>query len=227
MKKFTIFTIAFALVCALAFGISVNAADNQAYKAGDTVTVEFTLGDTMRNGDYTITYNPDALTFEDVTPAASKNDDPVAGKVVVSFNSAKADKVVATFTAKTITEDASAQVSLVPQKFRNTSGNLVDVQTASKSVTVSAQPTENEVVENDVVKNDVVENNVVENDVVENDVVENNVVENEVKTPSTTNTTKNDNDDKKTYDQTGANVAIVAVIALAVVLGSAIVIKRK
>ena len=233
MKKFTIFTIAFALVCALAFGISVYADDNSAYKAGDTVTVKFSLGDTMRNGDYTINYNSDALTFVKVSPATSANDDPVAGKVVVSFNSAEATEVVATFTAKTITADASAQVSLVPELFRNTSGNKVDVQTASQSVTVSAQPTEeNKVVENDVVDNEVVENEVKDNEVVENevtnnDVVENNVAENEVDTPSTTNTVKNDDDDKKTYDQTGANVAIVAVIALAVVLGSAFVIKRK
>ena len=233
MKKFTILTIAFALVCALAFGISVNAADNSAYKAGDTVTVKFSLGDTMRNGDYTINYNSDALTFVNVTPANSKNDDPEAGKVVVSFNSAEATEVDATFTAKATTEDVSAQVSLVPEKFRNTSGNLVDVQTASKSVTVSAQPdvenetVENNVVENEVTKNEVVKNETVVNDTVENDVVENNVVENEVDTPSTTNTVKNDDDDKKTYDQTGANIAIVAVIALAVVLGSAIVIKRK
>ena len=227
MKKFTILTIAFALVCALAFGISVNAADNTAYKAGDTVTVKFSLGDTMRNGDYTINYNSDALTFVKVTPATSANDNPEEGKVVVSFNSAEATEVVATFTAKTITADASAQVSLVPELFRNTSGNKVDVQTASQSVTVSAQPTENEVVENEVTKNEVVKNETVVNDTVENDVVENNVVENEVDTPSTTNTVKNDDDDKKTYDQTGANIAIVAVIALAVVLGSAIVIKRK
>ena len=219
MKKITILSIVIALVLACAFGISVNAADNSSFKAGDSVVVKFALGDTMKNGDYTITYNPDALEFKSVTPSASAKNDSEAGKVVVTFFGAEATEVVATFTAKTVTDATSAQVSLVPEKFKNTSGEnkTADVKPATQTVTVTPSSTEENVVKNEVPSNEVNDNVVADNE----------VIENEVKTPVTTNTVKNDNDDKATYDQTGANIAIVAVVALAVVLGSAFVIKRK
>ena len=223
MKKITILSIVIALVLACAFGISVNAADNASFKAGDTVVVEFDLKGTMQNGDYTITYNPDALEFKSVTPSASDKNDPEAGKVVVTFFGVEATEVVATFTAKTVTDATSAQVSLVPGKLRNTNGEdkAAEVKPATQTVTVTPSSTEENEVGNEVINE--VPSNEVGNEV-SNEVA--NEVANEVSSPATSNTVNND-DDKATYDQTGANIAIVAVVALAVVLGSAFVIKRK
>ncbi len=221
MKKITILSIVIALVLACAFGISVNAADNASFKAGDTVVVEFDLKGTMQNGDYKVTYNDDVLTFKSITPCAdgaayTKN----AGEVVASFFT-PAQKVVVTFTAKADSTVEAANVTLVPKLFTNTEGEDVNVQAGSPVVTVTPAAIEENVVENEVINE--VPANEVENEV-SNEVA--NEVSNEVSTPATSNTVNND-DDKTTYDQTGANIAIVAVVALAVVLGSAIVIKRK
>ena len=56
MKKFTIFTIAFALVCALAFGFSVYADEPIPANPGENVTVTIDLGKKVASGDYTIKY---------------------------------------------------------------------------------------------------------------------------------------------------------------------------
>ena len=199
MKKFTIFTIAFALVCALS---SLAFASNVQTKVDETITVSFALS------------------------AEEAKDGVLHVNFFAGQESGIVDKLTVTFSVNA-NATGSTNLEFTPSVFGDFDSNPVDVSTQTITLNFDKKPVENEVIDNKVVDNEVVENDVVKNDVVENDVVENNVVENEVKTPSTTNTVKNDNDDKKTYDQTGANVAIVAVIALAVVLGSAIVIKRK
>ena len=223
MKKFTIFTIAFALVCSLAFGFSVYADEPIPANPGENVTVTFDLGKKVASGDYTIKYEPSILTFVSASPVV--NQEAKDGVLHVNFfagqESGIVDKLTVTFSVNA-NATGSTNLEFTPSVFGDFDSKPVDVSAQTITLNFDKKPVENEVIDNEVVDNEVVEN-----DVVENDVVENNVVENEVDTPSTTNTTKNDNDDKKTYDQTGANIAIVAVIALAVVLGSAIVIKRK
>ena len=211
----------------MAFGISVNAAEPLPANPGENVTVTFDLGKKVASGDYTIKYEPSILTFVSASPVI--NQDAKDGVLHVNFfagqESGIVDKLTVTFS---VNANAKGSTDLVftPSVFGDFDSKPVDVSTQTITLNFDKKPAEN-TVENEVVKNETTKNETVVNDTVENETVQNNVVENEVKTPSTTNTVKNDNDDKKTYDQTGANIAIVAVIALAVVLGSAIVIKRK
>ena len=234
MKKLTVMTIVLAVLLALTTAVC-------AAEVGETKTVSFDLGEAMVAGDYTITYDPAYLEFVSVTPSRSVND-KTAGKVVVSFYDGDTDTVTVTFRAvKEVEKDTAVEVTFVPGEFGNMDREVVPVEGATKTVTLTA-PVIEPPVSSDVppVSSDVppVSSDVppVSSDVPASSDVppvssEESVVPPTSSAPVESSTpapsTDDEGEDKATYDKTGVSVAYVGIIALVVIAGAAVLIKRK
>ena len=216
MKKLTIITILLATI--LLISSSVFAADYQA-SVGKEVTVEFNLTDEMVAGDYTINYATKDLQFVSIgyatesgssaSPAVDVNQ--VANGVLteVFHNADKATKITVTFK---VNEGATGttEVKFVPGEFVNMDREIVPLTESTKTVEITAVPTPTPTPTPTATPTPTPT-----------------PTDESKPTPTPTATpTKKVSTDKE-YDQTGANVAAVAVVSLVAALGSAIVIKRK
>ena len=245
MKKITVMAIIIAMLVALT---SVVCATSVTAESGKEVTLTFKLGNTgVRTGDYTIEYNSDYLTYKSATPADKvKYDTSVleAEATDGTFKSADGtrfagnsttgkDTFTVTLKVKEGTTAQSADISIINAKqFVTRAGEertSYDVEVGAKATValVESKGPDDQQEEEPGTTPPTVDGNENNNNNNNNNDNSNNNSDNQTSTENKdTEVSATSEDDKTRYDQTGANVAIVAGIALVAILGAVALRKR-
>ena len=209
MKKLAVMTIVIALLLGIAS--IVNAA---------TEKVTFELGEEMRSGDYTIEYDTEYLKFKSVTPANSSNE-TTAGTVKGAFFSEKTETVTVEFEVIKEVEagkEVKANVTFIPGEFTNTNKEIAEVKGSTKEVALKSSPTPTPTVTETKAPEVTETPKATETKAPEATTTP---------TPKATEKASSSSDEPEGYDPTGASIAFVGVIAVIVMAGTAVLIKRK
>ena len=234
MKKLTVMTIVLAMLLALA---TVVCAAEVTAEAGETVTVEFELNPTLVKADYTITYDSSKLEYvsKSVTPANGR-DERTAGKVEASFYGADSNaKISAKFIVKEALKEGEAtdvKLSVVKAYGASSDDPVADV---TDTVTVKipettpteTTPTETTPTETTPTETTPTETTPTETTPTETTPTETTPTETAPTETTPTEVTPTEKDDKTKFDPTGISVAYVGIIALVVLAGAVVLIKRK
>lgn len=221
MKKLTIFTLVLALFLSLS---SVAFAADKEIKAGEEVTLTFGFGEKALAGyQGYITYNTDELTFEKASSTYATEEEP--GKVKVSYVGNAVSEVTATFKAKKAGTTATATLELTSAALEDET--RVTVNPVQDSVKIL--PEEGEQQPGGVTPNN-------PNDT-QTPGGSDSPVEPGSQTPAGSGSSATNSNSQTPasnsatvpaeFDQTGVNVAIVAVVALVIIAGAIVLIKRK
>ena len=224
MKKLTVFTLVLALLLSLS-SVALAADDNTQTQTPKQVTVTFELGETaVRTGNYAVKYPKDYLQYVSATPSGADNvtTEGNVSQVEEAFVYANTTSVSLTFNV--LKDDKNVDVTFVPEGFVSVDGEPVTVSEMTKTVTIKAEEQQ---------PGEVTPTNPDNTQTPGGTVTPENPG---TQTPAGTDTpAANTNNQSQAsnsakpaeFDQTGLNVAVVAVIALVVIAGAIVLIKRK